>query len=183
MKKKDELQAFYIEQITTTKKLIKTFGNTDEFSPTLLLNCLLSLVVLPYEKAKKKNGDRIFPGEYKNIEKKLGFSPATFQPIKSCKDGKLKYSRKTIYTYINKFRNGIAHQNLEIHVGDNRDISIKIYNKFAGQDCKKCAKKICSQKGLRYESGGIIDYEIIVTVKQLQKLAFYIADSYLKAIK
>lgn len=184
MKKDNSVQEFYISQIKTTKKIIEQFSNNDEFSPAMLINSLLSLVVLPFEKAKKKDGNKIFPGSYKDLEKKLGFNPEIFQPIKSCKNqGKIDYSNKNIYVYINKFRNGIAHQNLSISVSDERQVYISIWNKFESQSCKKCKYKTCMEKGLKLENGGVVDFKIKVTVTQLQKLSLYIADSYLKAIE
>lgn len=174
---------FYIDQIKTTKQIINRFSNTEEFSPTMLINSLLSLVVLPYESAKIKNGEKIFPGGYKDLEKKLGFSPVIFNPIKSCDGEEVKYGNKTIYSYINKFRNGIAHQNLSVSVDENRVIYVTIYNKFTSPKCKGCKSKRCTEKGLQYAKCGIVDFKITVTVQQLQKVALYIADSYLKAME
>ena len=174
---------FFIEQIKTTKTIIQTFSKTAKFSPTMLINSLLSLVVLPFESAKATNGEKIFPGGYKDLEKKLGFSPVIFQPIKSCDGNNVIYSNKTIYSYINKFRNGIAHQNLSVFVDEEKVVYITIYNKYTNVKCQKCKIKNCVQKGLQYSKSGIVDFKITVTVPQLQKLALYIADSYLKAIE
>lgn len=174
---------FYIEQIKTTKRIINEFSNSKEFSSTMLINSLLSLVVLPCEKAKKNDGNRIFSGTYKDLEKRVGSSPTIFVPIKSCKDGKPKFENKTIYSYIRKFRNGIAHQNLEVNVDPDRNIRIKIYNKFSCNDCKKCKGTLCKEKGLVKKSDSVIDFQMNLTVKQLQKLSLYIADSYLKSIE
>ena len=170
---------FYIAQIETTKKIIKEFSAYKEFSPTMLLNSLLSLVVLPYEKAKKKNGDRIFSGKYEQISKNLGFSPDVFQPIKCCDGKEIKYNNKTIYAYINKLRNGIAHQNLSVNVNENKEVHISIYNQYSGVNCKKCKSKKCEAKGLKKGNGGVVDFQITVSIQQLQKIALYIADSYL----
>ena len=64
--KNENSSEFFIEQIKTTKKIIHTFSKNDEFSPTMLINSLLSLVVLPFESAKITNGEKIFPGGYKD---------------------------------------------------------------------------------------------------------------------
>lgn len=181
MTKEINTQEFYISQIKTTKEIINTFSATKEFSPTMLINSLLSLVVLPFEQAKKTNGKKIFPGKYSDLEKKLGFSPLIFQPIKSCNSKKTVYYYKTIYAYINKFRNGIAHQNLSVSVDENKEIRITIFNVY-NKNCQNCKSKNCINKGLSYSPKGIVDFKITVTVKQLQKIALYIADSYLKAI-
>ena len=94
----------------------------------------------------------------------------------------MTYSYKTIYSYINKFRNGIAHQNLNVFVNEDKVVYITIYNKHTNIKCQKCKIKKCVEKGLQYNKSGIVDFKITVTVSQLQKLALYIADSYLKAI-
>lgn len=185
-KKIDEKeQAFFISQIETTKEIIRKYSNTDEFSPTMLLNSLLSLVIIPYERAKKSNGERIFPGKLEDLSKRLSVSPTVFQPIKSCSKDKIIYGNKTIYSFVNKFRNGIAHQNLSVDVDENREVHITICNKFSCNECKNCVKKTmrkCEEKGLTRENGAVIDFEIRVTVNELQRLALYIADCYLKAI-
>lgn len=179
----EKTQEFFIDQIKTTKEIINKFSDTKEFSPTMLINSLLSLVVLPFESAKKANGEKVFPGTYKDLEKKLGFNPVVFQPIKKCDGNKTEYANKTIYAYINKFRNGIAHQNLTVSVNEERVIFITVYNKFKCSNCSKCKSKVCTEKGLQYTRSGIVDFRITVTVKQLQKLALYISDSYLRAIE
>lgn len=91
---------FYISQIETTKRIIKTFSETTEFSPAMLINSLLSLVILPYERAKESGGGRIFPGKYPDLIRKIGISPQIFTPIQSCSNGDVVYNRKTIYTLV-----------------------------------------------------------------------------------
>lgn len=175
-------QQFYITQIQTTKEIIKTFSNTNQFSPTMLINSLLSLVLLPFERAKKSNREKIFPGKCDALLKTLSISPIVFAPIKHCEGGKVSYNNKTIYEFIRKFRNGIAHQNLEVNVNEERKIFITISNKYTCKDCSKCKKCSCKDKGLQKMRNSVIDFQICVTVNELQKLALYIADSYLKAI-
>ena len=178
----DKQQQFFISQIETTKQIIKKFSNTDEFSPTMLINSLLSLVVLPFECAKKSDRSKIFPGRFPDLVKKIGITPQIFVPIKSCVDGNVTYNNKTIYAFVNKFRNGIAHQNLEVSVDEQRHVNIIITNKFFCKNCSKCKEKRCLKKGVEKYGNSIIDFRINVTVSELQKLALYIADSYLKAI-
>lgn len=180
---KNDVQKFYIKQIKTTKKIIEKYSESQEFSPTMLINSLLSLVILPFEKAKKKDGKKIFPGSYKNLEKDIGILPTVFTPIKFCKRENPTFESKTIYSFIRKFRNGIAHQNLNVIVAENHTVRIKINNKFSCSGCKKCKSKACKNKGLNIDGNSVVDFEINVTVKQLQKLAEYIANSYLKSIQ
>ena len=182
-KEQDERQQqFFISQIETTKKIIKTFSDTDEFSPTMLINSLLSLVVLPFECAKKTDGNKIFPGRFADLVKKIGITPQIFVPIKNCANGDVSYSNKTIYSFINKFRNGIAHQNLKVCVDEQKHVRIIITNKFSCKHCSKCEEKRCLEKGVKKQRYSVIDFQISVTVGELQKIALYIADAYLKAI-
>lgn len=182
VKENDTQRQFFITQITTTKQIIMKFSNTDEFSPTMLINSLLSLVVLPFECAKKTDGNKIFPGSFVDLTKKINISPQIFVPIKNCVDGKVSFNYKTIYAFVNKFRNGIAHQNLEVSVDEQRHVNIIITNKFSCKNCNKCKEKRCLEKGVEKRGNSIIDFRISVTVNELQKVALYIADAYLKAI-
>ncbi len=178
----DTQKQFFVEQIRTTEQIIKRFSKTNEFSPTMLINSLLSLVVLPFECAKKTDGNRIFPGHFTDLVKKTGIQPQIFIPIKSCNDKGLTYSNKTIYAFVNKFRNGVAHQNLEVRVDEQKNVRIIITNKFSCKNCSKCKERPCLKKGVQRRGNSIIDFQINVTVEQLQKIALYIADAYLKAI-
>lgn len=135
----EQLREFYINQIKTTEKIVKQFSNTSEFSPTMLLNSLLSLIILPYENVKRSGRGKVFSGKIKELNKKFGFNPEIFEPIESCNGNKPNYKkRKDIYTYVGKFRNAIAHQNLRVIVGDKREIEIVIFNRFKGNKCSKC---------------------------------------------
>ena len=178
----DKKTDFFIQQIETTLRIINKFENATEFSPTMLLNSLLSLVVLPFEESKKRNRLRIFPGSYSNIIKGLGITPIIFQPIKSIEDQEVIKHPKDIYTFLRKFRNAIAHQNIEISVDSERRISIRIYNVFQASGNKNIKASI-ENMGLKYNRGRIIDFELSLTIKQLQKLAIYIANSYLNALQ
>lgn len=175
---------FYIQQIETTKKIVNAYGRVTQYSPTLLLNSLLSLIIIPCEDAKRKDGTKIFPGKYPELMKKLGIAPKVFQPIGSYKKGKgIKWGNKTIYAFIRKLRNGIAHQNIKLSVDTNKVVSVVIQNRFVNRECIQNAKNEYEAKGLKEEYGAIVDFEIELTIGQLEKTALYIADAYLKAIK
>ena len=131
---------------------------------------------------KKHNGEKTFHGSLDTIMKSFSCYPEIFIPIKSCDGEKVLYGNKTIYSFVNKFRNGIAHQNLKVNVDKNRNITITIYNIFVSGACKKCKNKTCKEKGLYPSRGKVEDFRITVTVPQLQKIALYIANSYLKSM-
>lgn len=179
----DAQRKFCINQIKNTKKIIDQFSNNMELSSTVLLNSLLSFVVLPFESVKQKNGERVFQGKMAEINKNLGFTPDIFVPIKSCINNDITFGKRTIYEYVNKLRNAIAHQNINITVDENRIIHISLYNIFEGKDCKKCNAKKCKEKGLSKTGRGICDFRITVNISQLKKLAMYVANSYLNSIE
>lgn len=167
-----------IKQIEETKKLIEK----STISTTELINSLLSLIILPYEKMKNEKG-KIFRGEYKELAKKIGICPTVFSPIKRCINGKIEDANKTIYSFVNKLRNGIAHQNLQINVDENKQVQFEIWNCYSCSECKKCKLRKCEEKNYTYKDGKVIDFKIKVTANELKKLALYIANSYLNVIK
>ncbi len=167
-----------IKQIEETKKLIEK----STISTTELINSLLSLVVLPYEKMKNEKG-RLFCGKYEELAKKIGICPIIFSPIDQCAKGNVKWKNKNIYSLVNKLRNGIAHQNLQINVDENKQVQFEIWNCFFCSECKKCELKKCEEKNCIYKDGKVIDFKIKVTANELKKLALYIANSYLNVIK
>ena len=177
-----QLLDFYINQIRITQKILKEFKN-DKYYQTMVINSLLSLVILPLEKAKKNDGDKIFPGKYTELQKKLGILPLIFVPIKACENNSPKFENKTIYAFVRKFRNGIAHQNLGVKAFEDMPVQFTFVNKFYCSDCKKCKTKKCKEKGVEKLGDGMVDFKITCTIEQLQKISLYIADSYLKAIE
>ena len=177
-RKEEQERKQYIKQIEETKKLVEK----NEISTVELTNALLSLVVLPYEKREKGHG-RVFAGRYEELAKKIGICPLIFSPIEQCVKGNVKWRNKNIYSFVNKLRNGIAHQNLQINVDENKQVQFEIWNCFSCSECKKCELRRCEAKNCIYKDGKVIDFKIKVTANELKKLAFYIANSYLNVIK
>lgn len=178
----NEEQAFYLAEIKTTKQILTDLAQNHVYMPTLLINSLLSMIVLPYEKAKS-NGDKIFKDKFSVFETRMGITTTLFHPIKSCEGNKVTYNYKTTKIFINKLRNGIAHQNITVSIIDDKDFNITIKNKYQNKSCNKCINPDCKKTGLKRENGGVIDFEITVNKKQLNKLANYISNSYIKAIE
>lgn len=56
-----ESQKFMVQQIENTIKIIERFFDDRELSYTALQNALLSLVLLPFESAKRRDKTRIWP--------------------------------------------------------------------------------------------------------------------------
>ena len=177
-----EEQAFYLAEIKTTQQMLLDLQDTGEYSPTLLLNSLLSMIVLPYEKAKNKDSKFLSGEDIAFIENELGILPILFQPIRGCKNCKISYNQKSLKAFVNKLRNGIAHQNIKVAITGDKEFCITIKNKYTSGSCNNCPNPVCKEAGLKRENGGVIDFEVVVTVDQLRKLAEYISNAYVKAI-
>ena len=176
-------QAFYLAEIETTQKMLSNLEELQDYQPTLLLNSLLSMIVLPFEKAKSKECEKIFSDDISVLCKSIGVYPTLFKPISKCRHEKVSCYRENVKTFVKKLRNGIAHQNIHIEIFGDRDFKITIRNKFCCDECCKCANRMCEKKGIKKCRDGVIDFEITVTVDQLKKIAEYISNVYLKAIK
>lgn len=179
-----EEQAFYLAEIKTTQQILEDLGKNNIYMPTLLINSLLSMIVLPHEKAKMKNHEKIFGLPFSTFEKQMGITPILFVPIKCCDNEKVSFTYKTTHTFINKLRNGIAHQNIAVSIVNDKDFNITIKNKFQCRHCDKCKNPVCKEKGAKLvKGGGVIDFEITVNVAQLTRLANYFANAYMNAIE
>ena len=73
------------KQIENTVRTINSFFDNQELSYTALQNALLSLVLLPFESAKRKDNRRIWQGKYDDVKKSIGFADEVFVPITECK--------------------------------------------------------------------------------------------------
>ena len=174
-----EEQAFYLAEIKTTQQMLTDLGNKGVYMPTLLINSLLSMIVLPYEKAQNNNA---FKEKFSLFEKQMNITPTLFIPIENCKNYEVHYKKVTTKNFVNKLRNGVAHQNIKVSIINDKDFTITIKNKYHCNNCNKCPTPVCKDKGVKREKSGVIDFEITLTVKQLTQLANYIANAYIKAL-
>ena len=172
---------FMVEQLQNTMDIVTFFSDNSRLSYTALQNALLSLVLLPYEAAKKKDGSRTWRGSYSDVRKVIGFSEITFKPIAECRGGIVKYNSRTQYSFIKKFRNAIAHQNIEIKLKGHEIDTIEFHNIFPTK-CDTCSNVDCTAKELKHIEGGREDFRVSFTYKQLHDFAFYVAESYTRSI-
>ena len=174
-------------QIENTVEIINFSFDKQELSDTALYNALLSLVILPFERTKRRNGERIWQGSYNDIKKEMGFNEILFKPIKKDKQGYCKNANHTMYEFIKNFRNSIAHQNVQICVDENRHISVVFFNVFP-VCCNKCANcKDCNFKNQHRgdfitKNNGLENFRVSFTFNQLHKFAVFIANRYLYTI-
>ena len=174
-------QAFMKKQIENTVRIINSFFDNQELSYTALQNALLSLVLLPFESAKRKDNRRIWQGKYDDVKKSIGFADEVFVPITECKNSIAKIGNRSQYSFIKKFRNAVAHQNIQICVNEDRLISVRFYNIFPAK-CTKCSNKECKAYTLQRRNGGVGDFKVSFTYQQLHKFALFVASSYLRSI-
>ena len=166
------------QQIENTIEIIDYFRDNQELSYAALLNALLSLVLLPFESAKRRDKGRIWQGKYEDVKKNIGFTDVVFAPIVECRNGKPKISYRNQYSFIRKFRNAIAHQHIQLCLDENKLISVTFFNVFRS-NCLKCNDKSCK---LKKNKDGVEDFRVSFTYDQLHAFALFVAKSYLRSI-
>ena len=174
-------QVFMKKQIENTIQIINAFFDNKELSYTALQNALLSLVILPFESAKRRDSNRIWQGRYNDVKKQIGFVDEGFVPITECKNSIAKIGNRSQYSFIKKFRNAVAHQNIQICVNEDHLVSVRFYNIFPAK-CTKCSNKGCKAYTLQRRNGGIEDFKVSFTYQQLHRFALFVANSYIRSI-
>lgn len=151
------------EIIRRTKELIETYDG--EFTITLLMNSLLSLIVLPKEFSKDRNmkflDDLIVDVEViKTVISKKDFM---FKEGVYSKKGKPDVPNpRNLDNLLRKIRNGISHQHITPISGG--------LNKWTGV--------ILEDFNSNHSKGLHIEFKIA----ELKEFALYVADSYLKGL-
>lgn len=164
-----ENREFMARQIINSVDIIETYSGNKELFFTAVQNALLSLVVLPFESVKIKDKQRIWPDKFNCVQKDIGFNIIVFEPIQKCENNILKMDRHDMYSFIRKFRNAIAHQNIKIVFKEGRIDSIEFFNRFP--KCSKCRKPDCKINNLIMAKGGVEDFRISFTQAQLYKFS------------
>jgi len=172
-----EITNYPIDFVKRTKDLLN--DNFDYFKDkdsevTFLLNCLLGLIVNVSENEKKSN--KTFKGKIdddflSNLPEKIGFiinnsndneiSNINLFEINTNIGHKEDLKTRTKLWFINKLRNGIAHQNIEGINENKKWVGLKLWN----------------------TNSDIKDFEIVFTIDELKKLSLMIANDYLESAK
>lgn len=169
-----EIKNYKIDFVSRTKDLLNEnfadFKHKDK-EVTFLLNCLLGLIVNVTENEKKSrltfkgkiddNFISLLPDKVGFIIKKRHSKDLTDESAKIIETNighksDLKSCDK--FWFINKLRNGIAHQNIEGINEGKKWIGVRLWNTYNEEK----------------------DFEIIFNIEQLKGLALRIADDYLK---
>ena len=163
-----------IDIINKTLELLE-YDYIDKFTETtVILNSMLSLIIMPYE-TNKKSGGRVYEGKINDIFGGIDIKYDCFAPLKFDKKG-VYVGNKTIKTFVNKLRNGLAHQNINTSVDENGNTVFTIYNIFG------CTRKFELSNEVKdkviINKSNIIDFMITVSPSALKSIAEYIAKSY-----
>lgn len=151
-----EIKNFNIEFVKRTKKILNEYSGGFDFST--LINCTLGLLILPYENVKFSTNP-IWDQDVSEIATIRVLDITRFEPIEKIKSGNTTYYPKTAKVFLQKIRNGLAHQNIQT-INDNGSFTGVIIKNFY------------------FEKQ---DLEVTFTQKQLHDFALFIADQYLSA--
>src|SRR5689334_18423128 len=111
-------EIYEIEFITRTKQILNNYNKRKGgYKLTLLLNCLVSLIILPSERAGLDK-----PPLWDSTTKHIDLFNTKIHPVWS--DGK----EHTLGEFVKKLRNGIAHQNIKPINKNNQFVGVKIWN-------------------------------------------------------
>jgi len=155
-----EIAVFKTEFVDRTKEILLNYEG--EYKLSNAINCMLGLLILPYENVRN-NPDTFWDTDLNAIPDFPAFRIHVFQPVhKVKKGGIIEYYPKTLRVFLQKIRNGLAHQHIRPVNTNGRFTRVVIENYFDP------------------DNRNILDMEVEFTRKQLEKFALFIADEYLK---
>ena len=154
----------------------------------MLYNSLVALIVLPVEEAKRQGTKRkknpLYTKTLSDLQKDCSFSLELFEPIDHFdKDrGCLLFSNRTIYSFMRKLRNAIAHQN--VRFDSKGGISrISFFNVYRPRGLsQEMLSSQLSQRKLKLVKHSIEDFRISVSFEELRDLSTWIGSEYLRAL-
>ena len=162
-----------IDFVKRTKELLE--NNYSDFKKndrevTFLLNCLLGLIISVSElekKSKISNNEQIDGDFFNCIPEKIGFIINSLPTPDLLNDSnfttqighKTDLKSQNKIWFVNKLRNGIAHQNIEDINEDDNWVGLKLWN----------------ENNIKVK-----DFEIVFTIEDLYKMAIQIATEYLQ---
>ncbi len=155
----DEVKEFDVDFVERTKEILGAYNGTRDMS--IILNCLMGLVIFPFEKIKATN-DSFWDTELSAITDFPIFKQHKFEPIEKIKNAKVTYYPKTLRTLLRKVRNGIVHTHIEAINDNGQFAAVGIRNYF-------------EPKTKTY-----LDMHLEFSQEQLRVFALFIADEYLK---
>lgn len=149
---------FEVEFVRRTKNLLKEYRGPNDMS--IIINCSLGLVVLPYE-IIKHTPSSFWDTEISNIPSLPAFHLSVFEPIEKIKHSVITYYPKTLKVLLRKIRNGLVHQYIEPVNRKGDFVGVIVRNYF--------------DKSKTHQ-----DLEIYFSQQELKEFALFIADEYLR---
>ncbi|MBL1214700.1 MAG: hypothetical protein HND52_15190 [Ignavibacteriae bacterium] len=156
-----------IDFVRRTQKIINNYEGKFEY--TLLINCTLGLIQLPFEVNKVKRlsflnrnlKDVDIIQEIFKKDSNYIFSPTKFNRQKKEYVG----DRKNLYTFLQHLRNSLAHlANAETQNEDGEWVSIRL-------------------KDINVRNNANVELEVTIDKDDLKTLAMYLSDEYINAIQ
>lgn len=147
-----------------TLRLLKSFQNNKidySLNVTFLMNCLLGLIVTAVENSARKElihgdvDDELLEFFPDNVELKIGKHNLLSYPKSILK-------KRSKLSVLRQIRNAIAHQHVEPHNNDDNWVGVTLWNE---------------------PQPGIINFRISLQTVQLNSLAIYITNHYLRSKK
>jgi hypothetical protein len=157
----DQVLDFDVDFVIRTKEILNDYNGPRDMS--IILNCLMGLVILPFEKVKS-NPNAFWDTELTAIPNLPSFHQHIFEPIERlAKQNKqpILYP-KTLRVFLRKMRNAICHQNIE---------AINKNEKFASVSFRNYFEPTTRQ---------YLDMHIEFTQDELKTFALFVAEQYLK---
>ena len=151
-----EIKKFEIEFVERTKKILEEY--TGDYDMSIILNCALGLIILPYEKRRDTPS---WNTELGDISELPSFNLKIFKPIRNTNNSGVTYYPKTLKVLLQKIRNGLAHQNIEPVNENGKFVGVIIRNYF--------------NKANRH-----LDLDVHFSQQELKDFALFIANEYLK---
>jgi hypothetical protein len=147
-----EIMIFKTEFVDRTKNILLNYEGEYKLSNTI--NCTLGLLILPYENVRN-NPDAFWDTDLNAIPNFPTSRIHIFQPIhKIRRNGLIEYYPTTLRVFLQKIRNGLAHQHIQPVNTNGRFTGVLIRNHF--------------EQG----NQNSVDLEVEFTRKQLEKFAF-----------
>jgi HEPN pEK499 p136 len=153
-----EIQRFDTEFVRRTREILINYQG--DFKLSNALNCLLGLVILPFEYLESST-NAYWDIDISQISELSFLNIQMFEPIQRIDrgTGTTHYYKKTLRNLIRKMRNGIAHQKIEPINRDGEFVGAIIRNSY----------------------NNINDTEIhFDNRRELEQFALFVADEYLK---
>ncbi len=106
-----EIKNFDIDFVERTKEIVTEYQGERDVSN--LINCTLGLLILPYENIKNTIGDAFWQDNIANVKELSDVNIKRFDPIRKIKREKITFYPRTVKVFLQKIRNGLAHQNIQ----------------------------------------------------------------------